>query len=623
MKIDDFLKHIIRNPDTAIFYTPSYYEDSTTYIFMEKPEIILTSDQSNLNESLKEIDSYVLQNYSGFGFINYEAGYLLEDKLKNLLKDNSKPLMKFFFYKKEKVKLISSSEIDFVLNNKEDNYLINNFLLNTSKEEFFDSVKKIHNYIAEGDTYQVNYTMKGKFDFEGDITSLFKKLVFNQSAKYSAFINTGDSLIISFSPELFFSAEKRYLTTRPMKGTLQRGYNKADDSLAAYSLRHSEKNRAENLMILDLLRNDMGRISEFGSVRLRKLFSIEKYETLLQMTSEVESLLRENISLGDIIKNIFPCGSVTGAPKISTMKIINELEKEERGVYTGAVGLIHEGKEIFNVAIRTIYLEKEKENKLKGEIGIGSGIVWDSNPEKEYEEVLLKSNFLLKPFPYFELFETLKFSNGEFERLNLHLKRLEDSASYFLFKYDKELIIQSLNEELLKYDSAKAYRAKLLLNKWGKVKVEVSGFPVSPEEIKIIISDKIISTENRFQYFKTTNRELYNSEHKKYSEKGFFDVIFINEKNQVSEGATTNIFINKMGLLYTPPVASGILPGVFRKSWLQKNINIKEEVLYKDDLLIADEILLTNSLRGIVKVDKLYLNETEFIEFKEITSGNA
>ena len=367
----------------------------------------------------------------------------------------------------------------------------------------------------------------------------------------------------------------------------------------------------------------MGRISEFGSVRLRKLFSIEKYETLLQMTSEVESLLRENISLGDIIKNIFPCGSVTGAPKISTMKIINELEKEERGVYTGAVGLIHEGKEIFNVAIRTIYLEKEKENKLKGEIGIGSGIVWDSNPEKEYEEVLLKSNFLLKPFPYFELFETLKFSNGEFERLNLHLKRLEDSASYFLFKYDKELIIQSLNEELLKYDSAKAYRAKLLLNKWGKVKVEVSGFPVSPEEIKIIISDKIISTENRFQYFKTTNRELYNSEHKKYSEKGFFDVIFINEKNQVSEGATTNIFINKMGLLYTPPVASGILPGVFRKSWLQKNINIKEEVLYKDDLLIADEILLTNSLRGIVKVDKLYLNETEFIEFKEITNGNA
>jgi para-aminobenzoate synthetase/4-amino-4-deoxychorismate lyase len=408
-----------------------------------------------------------------------------------------------------------------------------------------------------------------------------------------------------------------------MKGTLQRGYNKADDSLAAYSLRNSEKNRAENLMILDLLRNDMGRISEFGSVRLRKLFAVEKYETLLQMTSEVESVLREDVSFSDIIKNIFPCGSVTGAPKISTMKIINELEKNDRGNYTGAIGLIYEEKKVFNVAIRTIHLEKENENKFKGEIGIGSGIVWDSKPKKEYEEILLKSNFLLKPFPYFELFETMKYSNGEYERLDLHLNRLKESASYFLFKYDEELIIQSLKNEIGKYDSSKDYRIRLILNKWGSIKVEVSDMPPTTEEIKIIISDKIISTENRFQYFKTTNRELYNSEFKKYSQKGFFDVIFINEKNQVAEGAITNIFINKTGLLYTPPIASGILPGIFRKYWLQKNINIKEEVLYKDDLLIADEIILTNSLRGIIKVDKLYLNETEFIEFNKVSIRNS
>ena len=621
LKIDEYLKHIIGNPFTAIFYTPSYYEDSITYLFTEKPQVTITASQLNFPDALNEIDACIKNNLSGFGFINYEAGYLLEDKLKSLLKDDKRSLLKVFFYRREDVKTINSSEIELIGNNESD-FGINNFKLNTSKEEFEEALKKIHYYISEGDTYQVNYTIKGKFDFEGSLSSFFKRLIFNQSAKYSVFINNGDSFIISLSPELFFSGENNYLKTRPMKGTQKRGYNKNDDSLAEYSLKNSEKNRAENLMILDLLRNDMGRISEFGSVRLRKLYAIEKYETLLQMTSEVESLLKEDISFGDIIKNIFPCGSVTGAPKISTMKIINELEKEERGIYTGTIGLIHQEKKIFNVAIRTIYLKKENEDKLKGEIGIGSGVVWDSNPEKEYDEVLLKSDFLIKPFPYFDLFETMRYSNGELERLDLHLKRLEESASYFLFKYDENLIHQSLDNEIFRLDFSNNYKVKLLLNKWGKIKIEVSEIPQSPKEIKIIISDKIISARDRFQYFKTTNRELYDSEFRNYSEKGFFDVVFINEKNQIAEGAITNIFISKTGLLYTPPVTCGILPGVFRKFWLQRNINIKEEVLYKDDLLLADEIILTNSLRGMIKVEKLYLNETEFVEFAPI-QGNS
>jgi para-aminobenzoate synthetase/4-amino-4-deoxychorismate lyase len=622
MNIDNHLKQIISKPSTAIFYTPSYYENSLTYLFTENPEIILTADKNNFNEVLSEVDKWIKKDYSGFGFINYEAGYLFENKLNNLLTADAKQLLKFFFYKNENIKITDSSSLELILKQNEKDFSISDFEFNTSENDFYEAVKKIHQYIAEGDTYQVNYTIKGKFDFEGDLLSFYKRLIFNQSAKYSAFINTGDSYILSLSPELFFSSEKNYLKTRPMKGTLQRGYNKADDSLAEYTLKNGEKNRAENLMILDLLRNDMGRISEFGTVRLRKLFSVEKYETLLQMTSEIESKLREDISFSGIIKNIFPCGSVTGAPKISTMKIINELENEERGIYTGAIGLIHNDKKIFNVAIRTIELKKTDSKKFNAEIGIGSGIVWDSNPEKEYEEVLLKSNFLVKPFPYFELIETMKYSGGEIEREDLHLKRLEESASYFLFKFDKEIIIASIKNEVSKLDSLKEYKVRLLLNKWGKVKIEVSQMPISPEEIKIIISEKIISTEDRFQYFKTTNRDLYDAEYKKYSGKGFFDVVFINEKNQVAEGSITNIFINKMGLLYTPPVSCGILPGVFRKHWLQTNINIKEENFYKDDLLIADEIILTNSLRGQIKVAKLYLNEIEFIDFKGVQSRN-
>ena len=615
MKIDDCLKNIIANPGTAIFYTPSIYEDSFTYVFNSSPEIEISADKSNLLESLKKADEYIKQGFSGFGLIPYEAGYLLEKKLNKLL-DGNDALLKFYFFERDKVQVIPSEEIEFAFDDELNRYQINKFNLDTAKEDFFNSIDKIKNYIAEGDTYQVNYTIKGKFKLEGDLISLFKQMIFNQSAKYSAFINTGDSFVLSFSPELFLSVDKKIITVRPMKGTSKRGVNSVADSLSFYSLRNSEKNRAENLMILDLLRNDLGRISEFGSVRLRKLFFVEKYETLLQMVSEVESVLKEKVEIAEIIKNIFPCGSVTGAPKISTMEIINEVEKEKRGIYTGAIGLFHENKKIFNVAIRTVSLKKdENTDGLQGEIGIGSGIVWDSDSEKEYDEVLLKSKFLTEPDPYFEIFETMKFSNGNFERLDMHLSRMQDAASFFLFKFDENYIIETLRKEISDYEAGKNYRVKISLNKWGKIKVEVKDIKLTSGEIKIIISEKVVFTENKFQYFKTTNRDLYNSEHKKYHEKGFFDVIFINEKQQITEGAITNIFISKTGLLYTPSLSSGILPGIFRKHWLHTNINIKEEVLYKDDLLIADEIILTNSLRGEVRVDKLFLNENEFIEF--------
>ena len=617
MNLENYLNHIIENPGTAIFYTPSVYEDSLTYIFGSSPEIVITAGKKNFFESLAKADEYIKKGFSGFGLISYEAGYLLEKKLSKLLEDNDDPLLKFYFFDKDKVEVINSNEIEFLFDGGLDDYQIKNFNLNTTKQEFSDSIDKIRNYISEGDTYQVNYTIKGKFKFEGDLVSLFKQMIFNQSAKYSAFINTGDSYILSLSPELFFSTEEKLITVRPMKGTGKRGVNSVADSLSFYSLRNSEKNRAENLMILDLLRNDLGRISEFGTVRLRKLFFVEKYETLLQMVSEVVSVLKDKVNFQEIIKNIFPCGSVTGAPKISTMEIIKEVEKEKRGIYTGTIGLFHQDKKIFNVAIRTISLKQdENKNGIDGEIGIGSGIVWDSKPEKEYDEVLLKSKFLTEPDPYFEIFETLKFSNGEFERLNMHLNRMRDTASFFLFKFDENHILGALRKEISDYNSEEEFRVKIILNKWGKVKVEIKETSPMPGEIKIIISDKIIS-ENKFQYFKTTNRDLYSSEHRQYYEKGFFDVIFINEKQQVAEGAITNIFIRKSGLLYTPPLSSGILSGVYRKHWLQTNINIKEEILFKDDLLIADEIILTNSLRGRINVDKLFLNEIEFIEYRK------
>jgi para-aminobenzoate synthetase/4-amino-4-deoxychorismate lyase len=606
MNLTSVINKVLSQAGSALFYTPSFYDESKSYLFTN-PDLIITSTKENFFDTLNKVDYCTKDGLSGFGLIDYEAGYLLEKRLEKLLPDVNQPLIRFFFFDKSKVEVIDSGSIDLFDNDQQNSFEINNYRLSASKEKFINALSQIHNYIEEGDTYQVNYTIKGKFDFKGDYASFFKKLIFNQSARYIAFINYGDSIVISLSPELFFEVNNGFIRTRPMKGTIHRGINNQADSLNIYTLRNSEKNRAENLMILDLLRNDLGRISKFGTVRARKIFTVEKYETLLQMVSEVESELRDEINFSDIIKNIFPCGSVTGAPKIRTMEIIKELEEEPRGIYTGAIGLIHHDIMKFNVAIRTLKINAQTR---KGEFGIGSGIVWDSQPEKEYEEVILKSNFLLHPLPYFELFETMKYKNGTILRFSEHLERLKEAASYFLFKYDREKLLSFQSPPL---EDLGGFR--MILNKNGEVKFEHKVIEELPKEIKIIISGKIISTQNRFQYFKTTNRELYNKEHSFYSLKGFYDVIFINEKNQVAEGAISNIFIKKGGLWYTPPVSSGILPGVFRKYWLRKDINVKEDVLYKDDLLIADEIVLTNSIRGKVRVDKLYINENEFKEF--------
>src|SRR5690606_17087281 len=308
-----------------------------------------------------------------------------------------------------------------------------------------------------------------------------------------------------------------------------------------------------------------------------------------------------------------PCGSVTGAPKIRTMEIIKELEIENRGVYTGAIGLFNKNEIVFNVPIRTLIIDKKKD---EGEIGLGSGIVWDSDPEKEYEETLLKSSFLLNPLPYFELFETMLIENGNIFLLDEHLKRLKTAADYFLFKFDYDNLISLINGKLSGIDPAKKYRMKLLLNKQGRVRLEISNFPDNPAEIKIKLSEKRISSEDKFRYFKTTNRKLPDGELSAASKNGFFDILFMNEKKQVTEGAITNIFIRKKDEWLTPPVSCGLLPGVFRDYWLRENPAIKEKIIHKDDLRSADEIILTNSLRKLIHVDKLFFNENYFISFK-------
>lgn len=599
-KLSEILKKIKEEKSSAFLYTSSYNKsDAISYLFNNPEEIISITSLNELELGLNRIDELADQDKFILSLLDYEAGYLFEEKLQNFITDN-KTLMRFLVFDSSEVDKIASNEISF--DPFEQDYKINDFQLNETERNYLNKIYKIKEYIKQGDTYQVNYTLKGKFNFRGEILDFVQNLIFNQSTQYSAFINYGNEFVISISPELFFSTNGYKISTRPMKGTIKRGINLEDDSFRAEELRNSKKDKAENIMIVDLLRNDIGKISKTNSVNVDSIYDIEKYETIFQLTSKVHGIL-ESKKYSKIISNLFPCGSITGAPKIRTMKIINELENEKRGLYTGAIGFIHKDNSVFNVAIRTISIDKKTSN---GEIGLGSGIVWDSNAEDEFNEVSLKSNFLVNPDKYFEIFETMLLEDGKIFLLDNHINRIEKAADYFLFKFNKNLVLEKLNSSINNLDSNHKFKIKLVLTKSGEIRLDINKIETSILKRAVISSNKI-NKKNRFQYFKTTNRELYDSEFTFYRMKNYFDVIYFNEFNELAEGSISNIFIRSKDIWKTPSIDSGILNGTYRNKFISEN-NVIETCITKEELLNSDEILLTNSLRKEVDIFELYEN---------------
>jgi len=611
MKFDDIIKQVEDNLHSAFFYTPSVYKKAISYHFLKPFEIISVNKKEELDIAFKIVQKLIDRGYYGYSLIKYEAGFLFEEKLSHLLSSDYEKLIQFFFFNKRNVNQLKSSEIittDF----SNDKYTVKNFKLNRSEKQFFDDIKKIKNYIKEGDTYQVNYTVKGKFSFSGSCSAFFENLLFNQSAKYSAFINNNKEIIISVSPELFFHQKNRNIVSQPMKGTTRRGHNQNLDKIAETELMKSEKNCVENVMIVDLIRNDFGRICRYGSIEVPELFTIEKYESLFQMVSQVRGKLRKKIKHFEIIQNIFPCGSVTGAPKIRTIEIINEIENNKRGIYTGSIGLIKPKELKMSVAIRTITINKQTGD---GIMGLGSGIVWDSNPKSEYEEVVLKSKFLTEPLDYFEIFETMRYENGQVKFIDDHIERMKTTADYFLFKFNEKKIKKQIDKSIAELYKQQIKKIRLSLTKWGEISVDLSDITKPAKEISVIISQNKINSTDKFRYFKTTNRKLYDDEYKHFSSKGFFDVIYLNEKDEIAEGSRTNIFFRKGINWFTPAIDSGLLPGVYRKYFIEIHPDISEKNIRIEDLINADEILLTNALSGELKVDKLFINSEEYFAF--------
>ncbi len=613
-----FLSTLKKEKDCVFLNTQRIDKKNYRSFLFIRPQAVVRADGGReILPALKKIEDFVNRGFYAAGYLNYEAGLFLEDtRIKN--KKFDFPLLWFGIYTRPLIfnhrTLKFSGDTGYLRLLRKNTHLgkpykITNPEFSLGPRPYSEYIKKIKKYIEIGDTYQVNFTFKYKFDFHGSTQKLFLDLNSKQSVSYAAFIKHNSLEILSFSPELFFRKKNSRIMVKPMKGTISRGLNIKGDELKKVLLDRSQKDRAENIMIVDLLRNDLGRISEVGTVKPVKIFEVEKYKTLFQMTSSVKSNLKKDITLIQFFRSLFPSGSVTGAPKIKTMQIIEKLEREPRKVYTGSIGFISPKKEaVFNVAIRTILINR-KQNK--GEMGIGSGIVYDSQAAAEYAECKLKANFLTEKKHDFALIETILYKDNFF-LLPFHLKRICDSAKYFDFKFDRKKIIKTLRQQVRGLKKKEAYRLRLLLQREGNIKIEAAILkPERNKVIKVAFSKEKIDSRNPFIYHKTTNRNMLDKEYLKGKQKGFDEVIFTNQKGQITEGAISNILIKKNNFFYTPPLSCGLLNGVFRQFLLQKKkIPLKEKVLYKKDLLEAERIYFINSVRGMRQVSLLKDNLT-------------
>jgi para-aminobenzoate synthetase/4-amino-4-deoxychorismate lyase len=611
IRLPEYIHAVVaERPGSVLLETSRFDPDNrNSYLFLDPIRIITANHLDEVAGLFSQIEKAMAEGLHVAGYLSYECGYAFETSfVGETLKLDGLPLAWFGIYSSPlafdhtKGCFNGSAPLQATPQNSKDtcSAIAGPVALEIGKEEYCAKILEIKERIAAGDTYQVNFTDKISFVPPASTAATFTALAKQQPVAYSAFINAADHHILSFSPELFFRVDDRNIVTRPMKGTMSRGLDAVEDAQAALRLQNDEKNRSEHVMIVDLLRNDLGRICTTGSIQVNDLFSVERYETLLQMTSTVSGNLREGIGYGDIFQSLFPSGSITGAPKIQTMRIIRELERTPRGVYTGAIGYISpRGTAAFNVAIRTLVMKDGK-----AQMGVGGGIVADSDPADEYRECLLKAAFLTRTHHDFQLIETMLWEK-DFFLLSLHLDRLESSASYFNFVFDRQTVLARLQELSNSFADGKSYRVRLLLSEDGNLTVESVELHAEPYAGSICLSQERTSSIDIFMRHKTTLREIYDRGFAEARAAGFDEVIFQNEKGEVTEGAISNVFIERSGRLLTPPLACGVLAGVYRRHLLETNATAEERILTVEDLKTADAVFLCNSVRGLREVKSI------------------
>jgi para-aminobenzoate synthetase/4-amino-4-deoxychorismate lyase len=459
-------------------------------------------------------------------------------------------------------------------------------------------VAEIRRAIGQGEFYQVNHTLRMHARFEGCAIELYRRLRAAQPAGYCAYLDLGRHRIVSASPELFFRRDGSRLTTRPMKGTRPRGRHAREDQAMRGELLGSAKDRAENLMIVDLLRNDVSRLALPHGVEVPQRFAVEQHPTVWQMSSTVSARMREGLGLEDIFRALFPCGSVTGAPKVRAMAWIAGHEASARGAYCGAIGLLRPGGDaVFNVAIRTVTVDARAG---RASCGLGSGIVWDSTPEAEYQEVLVKGRFLRSDPSPFELIETLRVEQGRALREALHLARLEASARYFGFATDPDAW-----RDILRHNAAGApggrARLRLVLDARGSLRASLGPLPegLDGKPALFALAGFAVSRDDAHLFHRTTRREVY--ERAAAAHPGVFDVLLHNEQGELTEFTRGNLALELDGRLLTPALDCGLLDGCLRREWLDQG-RLQEAVLGLGHLRRAERVWFLNSLRGAIEL---------------------
>ncbi|NOX64155.1 MAG: aminodeoxychorismate synthase component I [Chloroflexi bacterium] len=570
----------------------------TRWLRFENPQMVVEANNpGQVMDALAKVENATSRGLWAAGFISYEAAPAFDRALTTHPPRPDLPLLWFGLYN-------APQPLDALPSADRDAFSVGPWRESLSYARYQAHIAAIKARIARGDTYQVNYTMRLRADFQGDPWAFFLALQAAQRHHYAAYIDLGERVICSASPELFFELRGESLRAKPMKGTMPRGRTWEEDEANRRRLHHSEKDRAENVMIVDMMRNDMGRVAEIGTVHVPRLFEVERRPTVLQMTSTVTA--RTSASIPRLFQALFPCASITGAPKASTMRIIAELEPEPRGVYTGAIGFLApaasraERYAQFNVAIRTALIDRERGQI---EYGVGGGVVWDSEPEAEFEECRTKAAVLTRAEVEFDLLESLLWEAGKgYFLLAEHLDRLEKSAAYFLFPFNRAAVrarLLALAASLPLRD----HKVRLLISQNGSIRVEadpIAPIPGAGKPWRVGLAAQPVDSSNPFLYHKTTHRAVY--EQALANRPDCDEVILWNERGEITEATRANVVVRLDDRLYTPPLKSGLLAGVFRNHLLASGM-IQERKIEKDDLWRAQEVCLINSVRRWMPVE--------------------
>ncbi|MCP4935478.1 MAG: aminodeoxychorismate synthase component I [bacterium] len=590
-----------------LFDTGEDPQAGSALLLEDAVKIICADEISQIDRAIEQLNDAIDSGLTAAGFFSYELGYGLEPSLQPLMSENRRvPLIWFALY--PKTQYLRGPQLEQFLaphGSLAKDSKLKNISTFMTKQDYLRRFALIKELIGAGDIYQVNLTFKLALEYEGSPFDLYAALRKKQPVSYGAYLECKDFSILSHSPELFFEINNGDILSRPMKGTIKRGVTPSEDQALSRELQGGVKNRAENLMIVDLMRNDLSRICEVGSVEVRDLYEVKALPTLYQMTSDVIGRLRADVQLGEIIKALVPAGSITGAPKIRAQEIISDLEEQPRGVYCGAIGVLARDQKSrqlsarFNVAIRSLTLFPDGH----GETGIGSGVVQDSKGDAEYEECLLKAKFMIQAdlqLAVFELIETMRLDrDGSYYLRERHLSRLVRSCKELGFSCPVEEIDKELGK-LARQFNTNTYLVRLLLSVGGEFTLTSTKIdPPDPAKIiSFVVSGQRVESTDTLLAHKTTRRQIFDEELARANKRlGVNEVLFLNERDELTEGSRSTLFIERDGELHTPPLSSGLLPGTLRAQLIDEG-RVVESILTLNDL-VGVKIFLGNSVRGL------------------------